>query len=136
MADDRIEKYLVDDEFRRAPEPYGYLIASPVFSPIWGRGWLGYTTVRDAIDLWYVEGDLSASFRLDYAELMAFNDKALSRLWLIAGSVRMWRTPREGPAETTEARYGSVVFLLNPPEDLVLFPIPRRLNQFLENYHG
>ena len=118
MAEDR--RY-ADSELARAPHPFDHIVASPVYSPDWGRGWLGY--IEEQTDLWFVHGDRSASELLGYTKLMTYNDKINSRLWMILVD-----------AESGESYHGVLVFLLNPPEDAVLFPIPTNLKRVMEEY--
>jgi hypothetical protein len=131
MADDRVRQHVDDDDLVRAPAPFNHIVASPVYSPLWGRGWLGYTVVGDAIDLWFVYGDLSGSTLLEYTEIQSFNDKSRSQLWMIFKSDAGW---------DSDYNYGEkcahLVFLLNPPEDSVLFPVPAVVRYLMENEDG
>lgn len=132
MADDLVRRYVEpDDDLARAPHPFDHIVASPVYSPDWGRGWLGYTVVGDTTDLWFVYGDLSGTELLDYTKLMTYNDKTNSRLWMILIGAESWED-----RHYQGQRHGVLVFLLNPPEDAVLFPVPANLKKVMEEYGG
>lgn len=128
MADDQVVKYLDEDDFVRAPEPFNHIVASPVFSPVWGRGWLGYTVVGDQIDLWFVYGDRSGAKLLDYLNLMTYNDRQNSQLWMILVVAKSW-----DDGYHDEVRHQTLTFLLNPPEDSVVFRVPTGLTQALKD---
>lgn len=129
MVDEEVLEYVgdADDNKARAPEPFNHIVASPAYNPIWGRGWLGYTVVRDTIDLWFVHGDLSGAVLLNYTALHSFNDKQRSQLWIILRAASSYEPSRK----TFQERHSFLVFLLNP-QDEVLFPIPKTLRRFMD----
>ena len=128
MAGKEIRRYVgMDDALSDAPDPYNRITASPVFSTIWGLGWLGYTTLLDDTDVWFAFGELNGATWIDYKEIVTYNDKASSRFWILFYAARI----DEGVEERTK-RF--LVFLLNPPEDCVVFPVPDRLLKIIETY--
>jgi hypothetical protein len=103
------------DDLARAPKPYNHLIASPVFSPNWGRGWLGYRIRGDTMEMWYVYGSLDASVEIEADNIFKYTDKWNSQVWLVFYDTREFHA-----------------FLLHPPEESVIFPLPNKLREFME----
>jgi len=99
---------------RRAPEPYRDLVASPAFSTNWGRGWLGYRVLGASTQFWFVLDD-GGAVEIEYEDIYTYDDKTRSRFWMVFRS-----------------RNETLPFLLNPPRDAVLFPLPARLRQLME----
>lgn len=100
----------------RAPEPYSHLIASPVFNPQWGRGWLGYRVRGDTTEMWYVYATLDSSVEIEYSQIFEYNDKWNSQVWLVF----------------LDEHQNYHAFLLHPPEDAVVFTLPPKLREFME----
>lgn len=106
MSDDLAE--------RRAPEPYEHLIASPVFSANWGRGWLGYYIVGDTSQFWFVYDD-GGAVEIDYDDILLYDDKRNGLLWMIFESESF------------------LPFVLDPPDGAVVFNIPRQVRLLMES---
>lgn len=104
------------DDLVRAPEPYSHLIASPVFSPQWGRGWLGYRVRGDTTEMWYVFEALDSSVEIEYSDIFKYDDKWNSQVWLVF----------------RDEQRNYYAFLLHPPDGAVVFSVPPKLREFME----